>query len=64
MKIDKSKRRKRMLPGWCMDKNYKPLQHEVDEFSAWRDRSVVTPAEDTDPRMANDSLNPEKPKGM
>jgi hypothetical protein len=55
---------RKRLPEWCLDKNFKPLQHETDSFSTWTDRAVATPAEDSDPRMAEDSLNPEKPRGM
>ena len=55
---------KKRLPQWCMDKNYKPLQHDTDSYSVNTDRAVVTPVEDTDPRTAFDALNPEKPKGM
>ena len=52
------------LPEWAMDKNYKPLQHEVDQFSTWIDRAAPTPSEDKDPRTAFDALDPDRPKGM
>lgn len=39
-------------------------RHPVDDYSCWTDRSIPTPELDNDPRMAEDSLDPEKPRGM
>ena len=59
-----SRRRKKKLPRWCLDKSYKPLQHEVDDYSCWTDRATPTPELDTDSRTAFDALDSDKPRGM
>ena len=58
------KKKKRKIPNWCLDKKYHFDRHDVDDYSCWTDRSVPTPELDTDPRMAEDSLDPDKPRGM
>jgi hypothetical protein len=58
------RRLKRRIPNWCLDKKYRPLQHDVDDYSSWTDRSVPTPELDKDPRTAFDALDPDKPRGM
>ena len=59
--MDKFKKKPR-LPKWCLDKNYK--EEQLDDYSCWTDRMQPRNVADTDPRDANDALNPDKPKGM
>jgi hypothetical protein len=54
--------RKKKLP-----KSYRrPDKHvnKDNDYSIWTDKSVPTPVNDTDPRMAEDSIDPDKPRGM
>ena len=54
--------KKKKLPNKYL-KNKPVSRNDTDSYSCWTDRSVPTPAQDSDPRMAEDALDPEKPRG-
>lgn len=56
-------RNHKKIPNYWADRT-KFDRHDVDDYSCWTDRSQDRLVDNVDPRTPNDSLDPDKPRGM